>query len=72
MKTTQDNKTERTVTLLFHTISYYYGNGMEMPESEEEHVVYMITQGYREGELCYMGDNDTEQRGWWRIDFGAI
>ncbi len=67
MKTKCENKTTK---ILFHAISYYYDNGMDMPETEEEHVSYMITQGFHSGELCYLDTEDNEQRGWWHIDFG--
>jgi hypothetical protein len=44
-------------------IKYWYDKSQEMPESEKEHVIEMIEQGYVEGEL---NDSD-ENRGWWRV-----
>ena len=50
------------------TIEYWYDNPQEMPESEQEHVIEMLGQGYVGGELnCVMPDGDTENRGWWKI-----
>lgn len=45
------------------TISYWYEKSQEMPESEQEHVIEMLEQGYVEGELYDMNEN----RGWWNI-----
>lgn len=53
----------RTIRILQHEISYYYGNDQDMPEGEQEHVQQMIVDGYNQGELC---DSD-ENRGWWHI-----
>lgn len=66
-KTKQGNK---EVEILFHTISYYYDNNQVMPEREEEHVKEMINNGYKAGELSYLGtDSNEEIRGWWSIVF---
>ena len=43
-------------------ISYRYDKPQEMPESEQEHVIEMLEQGYAEGEL----NDSNENRGWWR------
>lgn len=44
-------------------ISYWYAKPQEMPESEREHVIEMLEQGYVEGEL----NDSNENRGWWKI-----
>ncbi len=60
-------KETKTITILQHNISYWYDNGQDMPEHEEEHVADMIGQGFCAGELN--DSNDTEEnRGWWKID----
>ena len=48
--------------VLLHDISYYYDDDRAISNSEQEHISYMITQGYREGEL-----NEDEIRGYWQI-----
>ena len=58
-----DNK---TINILFHTISYWYDNGQDISESEQEHIEYMICQGYREGELNDSNDEE-DIRGYWKI-----
>ena len=58
------------ITLLFHDISYFYKNtNVEMNDSDQEHIVYMITNGYSEGELCMVDkeNHDIEYRGYWEI-----
>ena len=45
------------------TIAYWYSKPQVMPESEQQHVIEMLEQGYVEGEL----NNLDENRGWWRI-----
>jgi len=59
---------QREIEILRHTVQYWYRKDQEMPESEQEHVTYMIEQGYLQGELnCLMPDGNTENRGWWAI-----
>ena len=58
------------ITLLFHDISYFYKNTKaEMNDSDQEHIVYMITNGCSEGELCMVDEEnpDVEYRGYWEI-----
>ena len=43
-------------------ISYWYQKDQEMPESEIEHVIECLGEGYVEGELNDLNEN----RGWWR------
>lgn len=45
------------------TIAYWYRKPQEMPESEQEHIIEVLEQGYVEGEL----NDPDENRGWWRI-----
>ncbi|MGE7305768.1 hypothetical protein ACQKJG_18265 [Priestia megaterium] len=57
--------------ILFHTVEYWYEMhpNMELPESEEEYIKYMINQGYREGELNYYdSENEKTYYGWWKIN----
>lgn len=57
-------------TILFHEIEYWYNDNpdMKLPESEEEHIAYMINNGYSSGELNYCDNkNDKEYHGWWQI-----
>lgn len=55
--------TERRITLLCHEIVYFYPDGRHIPESDRDHVIKMITEGYIMGELCSGG-----YYGGWRID----
>ena len=57
----------KTIEILLHNIEYWYDDGQDMPDHEEEHVCYMISQGYREGELND-GDETKGNRGWWKIN----
>lgn len=36
----------KTIEILQHTISYYYRDGRDMPDDEQEHVQEMIIEGY--------------------------
>ena len=56
-------------TILFHTISYWYDNKMEMTEDDIEHVRKLIIDGYNQGELCGILDDDSQVPGWWSIKF---
>lgn len=56
--------------ILFHDVEYWYRDypEMKLPESEEEHIIYMINQGYSSGELNYYDHkSDQEYSGWWQI-----
>lgn len=63
----------KTITILQHTISYWYHEGYEgtPTEIDEEHITKLITEGYIEGELCTMDDNENVHYGWWAIRKGA-
>ena len=62
-----------------HSIEFYLTDdndntlSIDLPESDEEHLTEMITQGYVSGELCsmvYLNEDDeepTECHGWWNI-----
>lgn len=57
--------------ILFHNVEYWYQEHPEMklPEVEEEHIIYMINNGYSSGELNYYDDEmDREYYGWWQIE----
>jgi hypothetical protein len=61
--------------ILKHDVEFNYFDKdiTELPESEEEHIIEMITEGYSSGELNYYDqDSDTEIGGWWEIDFTCI
>lgn len=58
----------KEIEICSHTISYYYDNDMDMPESDIKHVKQMINEGYIEGELCCIPDNEeNEVYGYWSI-----
>ena len=54
------------ISVLLHDVSYYLGENelltIEVGDCEYEHIHYMITEGYIEGEL-----NKNGIRGWWKI-----
>ena len=54
------------IEILQHNIDYWYENEQKMPDTEQEQVLYMIEQGYSEGEL----NDEAGGRGWWKIDKG--
>ena len=60
----------KTVEILFHTISYYFNDtDLNIDCCGEEHICYMINQGYREGTLTVADPNDPDQtyHGYWHI-----
>ena len=62
-------KAENTIMIEAHipmdvNISYWYDKPQEMPESEQEHVIECLEDGYVEGEL----NDSNENRGWWKIE----
>jgi hypothetical protein len=62
---------DQEITILQHRVNYYFRDhpSKVMGESSEEHVRHMIAEGYNQGELCEMGDDqETEYRGWWSIN----
>jgi len=68
MRRIQINKGEKTIELeaklpTDFEIAYWYHKPQEMPESEQEHVIEMLEDGYVEGELNDLNEN----RGWWHI-----
>jgi len=54
------------VTVLLHDVAYFLGENelltIEVGDCEYEHIYYMITEGYIEGEL-----NKDGIRGYWKI-----
>ena len=52
--------------ILQHKIDWWLDDDTikELDDSDTEHIAYMITQGYSEGELNHGKD---EVRGWWKI-----
>lgn len=70
MRTSTKKDTRKSINILQHTIKYYYENGQDMPDHEEEHVKDMIIKGFNSGQLV---DFDTEKEqeitGWWEIVF---
>ena len=65
MKTKKNTTTNKNIYLL-QRISYWYDNGQDMPEHEQEHVKSMIFEGYNQGELNDETETDAN-RGWWSI-----
>lgn len=70
---------ENTITVLFHSIVFWYNCDYEIKFTDEikanldseveERVKTMINDGYSSGELCYYdGDLEIEFRGWWKIN----
>lgn len=56
--------------ILFHEVEYWYNDypEMELKESDREHIIYMINNGYSSGELNYYdSETDKEYYGWWQI-----
>jgi len=45
-----------------YIIEYWYDKSQDLPESEQEHVIEMLEEGYAEGEL----NDANENRGWWK------
>ena len=72
----EEEETNIHIEILQHDISYYFDcdsvyniDKIEDGDCEYEHIVYMIGQGYRSGELNKTDpDNpDNTFRGWWEI-----
>jgi len=55
------------IKILQHTIDYWYEDGQEMPEHEQEHVKDMIIDGYSSGELVDHNNKEEMNTGWWKI-----
>ena len=55
--------------ILFHEINYWYEGheGKELTDSDREHIVYMINEGYSSGELSSHDETDEGLYGWWQI-----
>lgn len=56
--------------ILLHTILYNWrdGSDRELNDSDNEHIHYMINQGFNQGELVsYDNDTETDVYGWWEI-----
>jgi len=64
------NDGNKTTTILFHNISYFFRDtDLDIDDCGEEHITYMICQGYREGELSITEPNNPEKvyHGYWKI-----
>lgn len=63
----------KNITILQHNVSYYLDENelltIEVGDCEYEHIHYMITEGYIEGELNKTDPKDDEKTiiGWWKI-----
>jgi hypothetical protein len=58
----------KEIEICSHNISYYYDNDMDMPEIEQDHVKQMINEGYIEGQLCCIPENEEDEvYGYWSI-----
>ena len=56
----------KEIEILFHTINYWYDNGMYMPPSDQQHIKDQINEGYNQGQLVCEYENKTIN-GWWSI-----
>jgi len=58
-------------TILQHNISYHWNDDgyedLELCETDIEHIEEQIKEGYNQGELCQVVNQETEVRGWWKI-----
>ncbi len=71
----QEDKNEalKNITVLQHDVSYFLGENelltIEVGDTEYEHILYMIQEGYIEGELNKTDPKDDEKTiiGWWKI-----
>lgn len=70
MSTTTDESSYTTI--LQHRISFFFRGDnapTELSESSIEHVEKLIRDGFNQGELCEMSDDqEIEFRGWWSIE----
>lgn len=71
---TPTDKSMNHTEILQHRIQFWLCDADEqtapqsLDDTSVEHIEKLITEGYREGELCVLGDDgDTEFRGWWGI-----
>jgi hypothetical protein len=66
-----DINKEKTLTILYHDISYSFvdDSTIDSGDSEYEHINYMITEGYKEGELNKTDPKDENLtiRGYWKM-----
>lgn len=56
--------------ILFHDVEYWYEGheNKELQGVDEEHIIYMINEGYSSGEIN-SSDEETDELlyGWWQI-----
>lgn len=71
---TPTDKSMNHTEILQHRIQFWLCDADEqtapqsLDDASVEHIKKLISEGYREGELCVLGDDgDTEFRGWWGI-----
>lgn len=51
-----------------HNIEWYLeGKGQRLWDMDTEHIRNMLIENYVAGELCSIGSNGEEVRGWWSI-----
>jgi hypothetical protein len=66
-----DINKEKTLTILYHDISYSFvdDSTIDSGDSEYEHIHYMITEGFKEGELNKTDpkDENCTIRGYWKM-----
>jgi len=71
-KDINDDDENESIEILSHNIFYFLNDGskIEVGDCEHEHIVYMINQGYIEGDLSKAGTHDGEEtvRGYWKIE----
>jgi hypothetical protein len=67
----EDINEQKTLTILYHDITYSFvdDSTIDSGDCEYEHIHYMITEGYKEGELNKTDPTDENKtiRGYWRM-----
>jgi hypothetical protein len=72
-ETVDEEDTNKHVTILNHDISYFFRDtDILIDDSGMEHIAYLITQDFIEGDLTVTDPNDTEltYHGYWHINKG--
>jgi hypothetical protein len=67
----EDINEQKTLTILYHDITYSFVDDVTINhgDCEYEHIHYMITEGYKEGELNKTDPDDENKtiRGYWKM-----
>jgi hypothetical protein len=68
--TSSEDDSNKTTTILQHTIEYWWRDGYiqdDLDEASIDHIHEQIIDGFGQGELCTVGEDDEEHFGWWKI-----